>query len=180
MSDSALDLSLPTKAPGPFGPPLMPRRVTELSSSDGPPATPSAAPWLGPNSKLGSRFDPVAPRTMIVGRGVLLSADISFCDRLVIDGNVEASLDECRELEISATGLFKGNAKVANAEISGRFEGDLFVRKRLIIRASGYVSGSITYEELEIECGAKVTGILMHENNKSTLLLPEPAFAKGY
>jgi cytoskeletal protein CcmA (bactofilin family) len=53
---------------------------------------------------------------MIVGREVLLSADITFCDRLVIAGNVEASLHECRELEISGTGVFKGNAKVANAE----------------------------------------------------------------
>jgi cytoskeletal protein CcmA (bactofilin family) len=115
---------------------------------------------------------------MVVGGGVSLSAEISFCDRLVIKGNVEASLHECRELEISTTGLFKGNAKVMNAEISGRFEGDLFVRKRLIIRASGYVAGSITYEELEIECGGRVTGILMHESKSSTSLLPQPAFAK--
>jgi cytoskeletal protein CcmA (bactofilin family) len=115
---------------------------------------------------------------MIVGREVSLSAEIGFCDRLVIDGNAEASLHECRELEISGTGLFKGNAKVANAEISGRFEGDLVVRKRLVIRASAQVSGSITYGELEIECGAKVTGILMHESNKATLLLPQPAFSE--
>jgi cytoskeletal protein CcmA (bactofilin family) len=178
MSDSALDLSLPTKAPGPFGAPLMPPRVTDLSSSDDAPVAASASSWLGSNSKLSSRSDPVERRTMVVGGGVSLSAEISFCDRLVIKGYVEASLHECRELEISTTGLFKGNAKVMNAEISGRFEGDLFVRKRLLIRASGYVAGSITYEELEIECGGRVTGILMHESKSSTSLLPQPAFAK--
>jgi cytoskeletal protein CcmA (bactofilin family) len=180
MSDPAFDIGLLTKPPGPFGSPLMPPRATDLSSSADAPAAGSAAPWLGPNSKFGLRTAQVAPRTMIVGRAVSLSADISFCDRLVVEGDVEASLDECHELKISATGLFKGNAKVANAEISGRFEGDLFVRKQLVIRASGHVCGSITYGELEIERGGKVSGILMHESKNAIPLLPEPAFAKGH
>lgn len=111
MSDRALDLSLPTKPLGPFGPPLMPSRATDLSSPDDAPPVGSAAPWLRPNSKLGSRTDPVAPRTMIVSRAVSLSADISFCDRLVVEGDVEASLDECRDLEISGTGLSKATPK---------------------------------------------------------------------
>src|SRR3954451_22656507 len=177
MSDSAFDIRRLIESPGPFGPPLLPARATDLSRSDDAPAAGSAAPWLGPN--VGSQSDPIAPRTMIVGREFSLSADITFCDRLVVNGNVEASLHECRELEITRTGVFNGNAKVADAEISGRFEGDLVVRKRLVIRASGHVSGSITYGELEVERGGKVTGILMHESKNTTLLLAEPAFARG-
>ena len=92
-------------------------------------------------------------------------------------GNVEASLHECRELEISNQGVFQGNAAVAVAEIRGRFEGDLVVRKRLVIRSTGRISGSITYGEIEIESGAEVAGILMpgKENGMKLLL---PAFAK--
>jgi len=176
MSDPAFDVRLLTKPPGPFGPPLLPARVTDLSRSDDALAAGSAAPWPGPDSKLGSQSDPIAPRTMIVGREVSVSAEITFCDRLVVNGNIEASLHECRELEIARTGVFKGNAKVANAEISGRFEGDLFVRKRLIIHASGQVFGSVTYGELEIQRGGKVSGILMHGRENAIPVLSEPAF----
>jgi cytoskeletal protein CcmA (bactofilin family) len=100
---------------------------------------------------------------MIVGREITLSGDISFCDRLVVEGSVEASLHECHELEIVDGGVFKGNATTASAEVRGRFIGDLVVRKRLVIGASGQVFGTVTYREIEIVGGARVSGILMHE-----------------
>src|ERR1044071_8168010 len=78
MSDPAFDVRLLTKPPGPFGPPLLPARATDLSRSDDALAAGSAAPWPGPDSKLGSQSDPIAPRTMIVGREVSVSAEITF------------------------------------------------------------------------------------------------------
>jgi cytoskeletal protein CcmA (bactofilin family) len=42
------------------------------------------------------------------------------------------------------------------AEIQGRFEGNLVVRKRLLIKASGRVSGTIRYDQIEIECGGQI------------------------
>ena len=45
-------------------------------------------------------------------------------------------------------------------EVRGRIEGDLVVRKRLLIRAGGHVSGTITYGEIEIESGGKITGLI--------------------
>ena len=45
----------------------------------------------------------------------------------------------------------------------GQFEGELVVSKRLLIRATGHVSGTITYGEIEIERGGRVSGV-MQEN----------------
>ena len=104
---------------------------------------------------------------MIVGYQVSLSADVRFCDRLVVAGKVEASLHECHELEICGHGVFKGNATVENATVGGRFEGDLVARKLLVIEAAGHVSGTITYGEIEIERGATVAGILKPEKKKA-------------
>jgi cytoskeletal protein CcmA (bactofilin family) len=123
-----------------------------------------------------ARSDQVGPRTLIVGSGVLLCADIDFCDRLVVGGDLEASVHECRQLEISLKGKFRGNATVATADIAGQFKGDLVVRKRLVVRSTGHVSGSITYREIEIEAGAEVAGILMPERKTGTSFLPA-AFA---
>jgi cytoskeletal protein CcmA (bactofilin family) len=61
-------------------------------------------------------------------------------------------------MEIAESGLFRGDAFSEQAEIRGRFEGELVVRKRLLIRASGHVSGTISYGEIEIERGGKVLG----------------------
>ena len=113
---------------------------------------------------------------MVIGAYVSVSAEISFCDRLIVAGSLEASLHECRELEIVAGGSFKGNATVASAEIKGRFEGVLVARKGIVIHSTACVSGSITYGELEIENGAQVAGILMPDQKADKNSLP-PAFA---
>ena len=55
-------------------------------------------------------------------------------------------------------GLFKGSASIEEAEIHGRFEGNLTVRKRLLIKATGRVSGTIRYGQIEIECGGQISG----------------------
>jgi len=62
------------------------------------------------------------------------------------------------DVEIAESGLFKGPASIEEAEIHGRFEGNLVVRKRLLIKASGRVSGTIRYGQIEIECGGQISG----------------------
>ena len=44
------------------------------------------------------------------------------------------------------------------AEIRGRFDGELTVRKQLVIRATGHVSGKIRYGKLSIEEGGELSG----------------------
>jgi cytoskeletal protein CcmA (bactofilin family) len=97
-------------------------------------------------------------RQMRVGRGLKLSGKITGCDRLVVEGDVEATLLECSAMELGASGVFKGTATVTSAEISGRFEGSLTVRERLFIRESGWVSGEIRYGQLQVECGGQLSG----------------------
>ncbi|HEX6441199.1 MAG TPA: polymer-forming cytoskeletal protein, partial [Stellaceae bacterium] len=92
--------------------------------------------------------------------------DIGNCDRLVVEGSVEANLHECRELNIAEGGLFKGNASIEEAEVRGRFEGELVVRKRLLIRAAGHVAGTIAYGELEVERGGKISGSVQAEQTE--------------
>jgi len=97
-------------------------------------------------------------RKLTVGREITLSGEITSCDMLVIEGSVEANLTNCRDIDIAESGLFKGAAAIEEAEIRGRFEGNLTVRKRLLIKASGRVSGTIRYGQIEIECGGQISG----------------------
>ncbi|MGH7092973.1 MAG: polymer-forming cytoskeletal protein, partial [Stellaceae bacterium] len=106
----------------------------------------------------GSRLPEGDARKLIVGREISLSGEITSCDKLIVEGSVEANLQNCHEVEITESGLFKGTASIDEAEVRGRFEGDLSVRRRLFIRASGKVSGSIRYGQLEVEAGGQLSG----------------------
>lgn len=97
-------------------------------------------------------------RKLIVGREISLSGEITACDRLVVEGSVEANLANCRDIDIAESGLFKGSASIDDAEVRGRFEGTLNVRRRLLIRATGKVVGTVRYGQVEIECGGQISG----------------------
>jgi cytoskeletal protein CcmA (bactofilin family) len=99
-----------------------------------------------------------SPRILTVGNDILLKGEIATCDRVVIEGRVEAKLNEVHTVEIAACGSFKGTAEVEDAEISGLFEGDLAVKNRLVIYSTGEVRGNITYGEIEVERGGRLMG----------------------
>ena len=98
---------------------------------------------------VNARDNQVDRRTMIVGPGMAFTGEIASCDRLIVEGSIDASLPKCQHVIIEGTGLFNGHASTDNADVHGRFQGELVVRKRLLIRAGGHVSGNITYGEIE-------------------------------
>lgn len=97
-------------------------------------------------------------RVLTVGHDIHMKGEISTCDRLVIEGSVDASLNDVHTVEIAQSGSFKGSAEIEDAEISGVFEGDLIVNGRLIIYSTGKVSGNLSYGEIEIERGGQLSG----------------------
>ena len=97
-------------------------------------------------------------KTLVVGREIVLSGKIKSCDRLVVEGQVEATMKDCREIEIAETGTFKGKVEFDRADISGIFEGDLTAREYLVVRATGRITGKVRFGELEIERGGQIIG----------------------
>ena len=102
--------------------------------------------------------DPSSSKTLTVGRDISLTGEIAMCDKLFVEGRVEADLSDASSIEIACGGMFKGTADVSEAHISGLFEGKLTARNRLIIHATGKVTGEVRYGELEIERGGELSG----------------------
>ncbi len=169
--------------PGPTSAPIMPPRAAVEPARPAPelPRRPADLPQAGagelgiPSTSIPAFASPSAPvakpaepemRKLIVGRDITLSGEITSCDRLTVEGRIEATLSNCKEMEISENGLFKGTATIDDAEIKGRFEGTLTVRKRLLIKASGKVMGNIRYGQLEIELGGHLSGDIQSEEAK--------------
>jgi cytoskeletal protein CcmA (bactofilin family) len=119
-------------------------------------STTTPAPSINEEKRLEERKE----SKLVVGHDIKIKGvEISDCDTLVVEGRVEATLDS-RVLEIADHGVFQGTIAVDQAEIRGRFEGDLTVRKQLIIHSSGKVSGKIRYAKIRIEEGAEIAGDL--------------------
>ena len=135
--------------------PEIARRGPDLSVF-GPGRGAAPAPTPQP-AKSTSSMEP-EHKKLIVGRDISLNGEIRTCDTLVVEGRVEAVLQDCKNIEILAPGEFKGAAEVDVADISGRFDGDLTCRQRLIVRAGGKVLGKIRYGQLEIERGGVLSG----------------------
>lgn len=121
---------------------------------------PAAAPVAAPAPVAPAPAAPLASdqRRLIVGRDISLNGEIGSCDVLVVEGTVEAKLRDGRSIEIAETGLFKGAVEIDEADIGGRFEGDIIVRGRLTVRSTGKINGSIKYGELAVEAGALLNG----------------------
>ncbi len=150
-SSSDMPLDLPSKE-SPPAPPSKPAPAARTR-----PARRVAAPQAEPIRRVSPGADSEG-KCLVVGRSIALSGRIESCEKLVVEGTVETEMDGCRELEIARTGVFKGNADVENADISGAVEGTLTARGVLTVRASGRIRGKIHYGQLEVERGGTVTG----------------------
>lgn len=95
---------------------------------------------------------------LIVGPNIKLKgSEITDCEILVVEGRVEASMNS-RDIRIAEGGVFSGKAEIDVAEVRGTFEGDLTARKRLVIYATGKVSGVIRYGAMMVEEGGTISG----------------------
>lgn len=130
------------------------------------PAPVTAAP--APSMESDKKVDERKESKLVVGPDIKLKGvEISDCDTLVVEGRVDATLD-ARILEIAENGVFQGTIAVDQAEIRGRFEGEITVRKQLVILGTGKVSGKVRYAKIKVEEGAELSGDLAVMDKSAT------------
>jgi cytoskeletal protein CcmA (bactofilin family) len=175
MADQGDNRGVPLKPAQPVTKPADWWRPGNLrgSAEPSPPPPQKAEPQSEPSSKQ------VDVRTMIVGSGTSFSGEITACNRLIVEGSVKAKLGTCQELIVNESGSFTGECSTENAEIHGSLEGDLVIGKRLLVRATGRVSGTIAYGEIEIERGGKISGVIQASGERAIPNAVRAAAAKA-
>ena len=118
---------------------------------------PVAQPMMAERPQVAARAA-TNKRVLSVGPDIQMKGEINSCDRVVIEGIVDATMRDVHTVELTESGTLKGTAEVEDAEISGAFEGDLVVRGKLTIYSSGRVRGNVTYGEVEIQRGGQISG----------------------
>ena len=124
--------------------PQIPRRVPDIPSPGGVKA--SEADFEG--------------KRLTVGKAVKLSGEIGGCEKLVVEGTVEATLHDIKTLEIGTNGTFKRNAAVETAMVSGSFEGTLKVSGHLDVGPGATVKGTVSYGTITVASGGKLLGTI--------------------
>jgi cytoskeletal protein CcmA (bactofilin family) len=137
-------------------------------------------PSATPASPAGQSAAPEAPETsggskLIVGQKIKLKGEIADCDTLVVEGQVEATM-ESRVIQIAESGTFRGSVQVEVAEIHGTFDGDLTARQKLVIHSTGKVT--IRFGKIVIEEGGQLSGdvqVGLDGGNRSNLSVAKAA-----
>lgn len=134
------------------------------------PAAPvaAAAPTSAASSSGGGSKLTVGPNIKLKG------VEITDCDTLLVEGTVEATMNS-RVIEIAAQGAFRGSAEIDIAEIHGQFDGNLTVRQKLVIHATGQVTGKVRYGKLVIEEGGQLCGDVQSVSSGAALGQAAPA-----
>jgi len=115
----------------------------------------------------GNSAETAGARKLIVGQGLSVNGEITACDVLVVEGKVEAKLSDGKLLEIAESGQFRGAVEIENADIAGRYDGQLTVHGRLTVRGTGRISGMVKYGELEVNAGGQIIGELQVEGSSA-------------
>ena len=147
---------------------VRPGAATGYGSSASASTLPSASQTASQQSAAKAASDAASASTvkeggskLTVGPNIKLKGvEITDCDTLVVEGLVEATMDS-RVMQIAEQGAFKGSAEIDVAEIRGEFNGNLTVRQKLVIYATGKVTGTIRYGKLVVEEGGQISGEIM-------------------
>jgi cytoskeletal protein CcmA (bactofilin family) len=137
----------PSQSPGAT---LRETTTREMPSMPPAPAPTTVAP--SPEEKAGSK--------LFVGVNIKLKGvEISNCDVLVIEGQVDATVNS-KVMEISKPGALTGTAVIDVAEIHGEFSGELTARTKLVVHGTGRVTGTVRYGKLVVAEGGMLMGEL--------------------
>jgi cytoskeletal protein CcmA (bactofilin family) len=101
----------------------------------------------------------------VIGSQVEITGTLTFQKLLRIDGSFEGELISSGKLIIGPTGFVKADIDLEEAFISGKVEGNVTVKKRLVLRGRAEVRGDISAPLISVDEGVKIIGRLSVETD---------------
>ncbi|MBL4904991.1 MAG: polymer-forming cytoskeletal protein [Flavobacteriaceae bacterium] len=90
----------------------------------------------------------------ILAKNTTIIGDLSSEGDFRIDGILEGTLTTKGRVIIGADGFIKGKVECNNADIEGKFSGELKVHQMLTIKATANIFGDVVLGKLSVEPGA--------------------------
>jgi cytoskeletal protein CcmA (bactofilin family) len=95
---------------------------------------------------------------MTIGVNVTVVGKIAFQREIHVDGVFEGELEGDGKIVIGPEGFVKADMTLYDAEISGKVEGNITVKNRLILRGNAEIKGNITAPRLSVDEGVSIIG----------------------
>ena len=94
----------------------------------------------------------------VLSRGVSIKGSVKFLSELVIDGEVEGTIDSPGKLCIGEHGQIKGEIRAKSVKVHGNVEGDIFASERCELQAGCILQGDIEAPRLVVDENAAFCG----------------------
>ncbi len=108
--------------------------------------------------KENNKKKPNAMERNVLAKNTKIVGDLSSEGDFRIDGILEGTLETKGRVIIGLEGSVQGKILCDNADIEGKFSGELKVNKMLTIKASASITGEVILGKLSVEPGATFNG----------------------
>ncbi len=114
-----------------------------------------------------------APRQpAVIGPSMMIKGEIRAREELIVDGEVEGTLESQSLLTVGANGKVRGDIKAREVAIFGSVRGNVIVAEKIAIRDQGSLIGDIKSAGISIDDGAYFKGSI-------DIVRPEPKATKA-
>jgi cytoskeletal protein CcmA (bactofilin family) len=118
--------------------------------------------------------EPTSSDFGLIGRGIEVIGDISFADRLQVDGKTQGKLNSDNgTLIVGESARIEAQIDVGVCVVHGLVQGNLIARSKLEIRKTGRVQGDVITPLLLVEEGAVFNGAIRMSQESGSRLLEE-------
>lgn len=116
------------------------------------PASPSASPAPAGHAA------PARASACVIGPRVQLKGELLGSEPVLVEGSVEGSVRLTAELRVAAGGSVKADVSAHTLVVAGELIGDCQASERVVIEASGRLTGNIRAPRIVIAEGATFRG----------------------
>lgn len=89
-----------------------------------------------------------------ITEGTSITGDLVSKSGMRIDGTIQGNVKTPSKVVLGETGVIKGTLECENADIEGKFSGNMTISGTLTLRATAQVDGDVVAGKLAIEPGA--------------------------
>lgn len=112
--------------------------------------------------------------TSIIGEDLVIDGNLTSNTSIRVDGKVIGNITTQKLIIIGEKAEVTGDVSSKNVIVFGKLNGNVTAAE-VQIKKSGFVTGDISVQAIEIEMGGKYNGKLVMDNNITQRLLKEEA-----
>lgn len=120
--------------------------------------TPVTASTAAPSPARSNGSHSSAASGGLLSRGVSIKGTVKFSDELLIDGEVEGTIDSTGTLTVGEHASIKGEIKTKSITVRGTVQGDIVATERCELQAGCTLHGDIEAPRLVVDENATFLG----------------------